>query len=1363
MKNRIKQVMLAMVLWLFLSPMAVNAASTTAEMSRFPGVTTSPDGSNTAWTTDYGDKADERLPEGYTIDMGVESTLRPLNIGEHYYKTEAVGSVPIGKWVVTHSPGQCIHDTPTKDHFAGFDFRNENCHSYYNNGWFMYCADCEELVYPMLMYGKEETMQGITSVPASSVYAYLCPYCRHLEQGTGYQHMCKAISDNHYRVVYRSNAPSDVQVAGYMSPTFHMYNNSTEYNGRPASEFGYTDTKLKQNTFSAQGYIFTGWNTKADGSGQSLADGQEILNLTGEENGVVRLYAQWQKAESTLVIDAEGGAYKGQALFEQRQKYNSEYKVDSGLLSPPAGYRVSFVTNGGAAVADITTTKSFSYWELGTDFQGQFTDDIYTYTAENGHKDTLKARYLNNDFILPDCSNKDASLVGWYDSPELKDEDYVGRAGERVSVSKDTVLYAEWAQLTLWAYDDYESYNGTGAVDLKWEQKDGKSKYYRLYQSMDKNSWKEIFEADVFESNFNILKGFDVSHKGAKYTIPYTGNYTLTAKGGNGADYNGALVGGKGGSTAATYWLFKGDVITVYPGSSGNGQMGGSNGSSASGGSSASELGRGGGAASLVYVTRNGTRTLLLAAGGGGGANGYYSGGAGGTGGGNGTNSNGANGIGGGGGGKTGGIAGVAEVHNHTISCRHVHSGSPGTYGGCYTIVQPCGSTSFEHTETEMGFYYGNIEYVDGEWVHVFCVRCGSDDCDGHAIIEHEYRCNWCGAVYGSDSSSCTAKTGYGLGCGRDESYICGYSEGQIIKVASAAGGTNYIAEVFGCKNQSSQSGINHGDGTVSISSKDAGYLETNKLNDVVARDKAAPDRILSAEGALSGDKRYRVTVEEPKDSGTLYYHKAESYESGTINRVAVSNVTENLLTSGIAGYHYYVDGNSGGTVSVGHAFISDNKLDISMKNSVQYLHIAAVDKAGNIGPANTILIPSYVDTADKDVVVDYIKTFPPMTDMLVLKLSEAVYEIAPGRFFVKADGVTEHTIAAGAYLEGSATSKYQIDVLRLVSSSGADSEWYETVIPRSRPDAGNKVYYNEELMANASGEELNLLQMTRAEAARTDEARVIGLTQHMTIEPELDGREITIYPRARAEFEGKEYFSDLTVDRTHGIILVPDGKAPDIYGVEALENAGNIDMTEQEKQFVIYAADEGSGVKNLIVTVTNMDNGMVRTYESDTGSVTITMSREDYLFLGDFVVTAEAADNVDNHSVMGSDKAAFTLEADIRRSREPYDGDYKAGDGAVLTVTTGGYADKVIIRFPDALLALNPGLNKEYVYEFPYAIRTEVYEFNIPLGTPDSSYVIEIEAWKNGLKLTEALDLSVVKAGSITEELRTRIRDNGV
>ena len=51
--------------------------------------------------------------------------------------------------------------------------------------------------------------------------------------------------------------------------------------------------KLLANTYTKEGYTFTGWNTKPDGTGISYTDEQEVNNLTADNNGTVTLYAQW--------------------------------------------------------------------------------------------------------------------------------------------------------------------------------------------------------------------------------------------------------------------------------------------------------------------------------------------------------------------------------------------------------------------------------------------------------------------------------------------------------------------------------------------------------------------------------------------------------------------------------------------------------------------------------------------------------------------------------------------------------------------------------------------------------------------------------------------------------------------------------------------------------------------------------------------------------------------------------------------------------------------------------------------------------------------------------------------------------------
>ena len=50
------------------------------------------------------------------------------------------------------------------------------------------------------------------------------------------------------------------------------------------------EVTVLSNVFTRQGYTFTGWNTAADGSGTSYAEGDSLI-----VNADVTLYAQWKK------------------------------------------------------------------------------------------------------------------------------------------------------------------------------------------------------------------------------------------------------------------------------------------------------------------------------------------------------------------------------------------------------------------------------------------------------------------------------------------------------------------------------------------------------------------------------------------------------------------------------------------------------------------------------------------------------------------------------------------------------------------------------------------------------------------------------------------------------------------------------------------------------------------------------------------------------------------------------------------------------------------------------------------------------------------------------------------------------------
>ncbi|MGN0437062.1 MAG: BspA family leucine-rich repeat surface protein [Lachnospiraceae bacterium] len=71
---------------------------------------------------------------------------------------------------------------------------------------------------------------------------------------------------------------------------------------------------LPANEYVRKGYLFTGWNTKADGSGDAYADKAEVNNLTTEIGSVVTLYAQWKPITYKVAFNANGGTGTMSAL-----------------------------------------------------------------------------------------------------------------------------------------------------------------------------------------------------------------------------------------------------------------------------------------------------------------------------------------------------------------------------------------------------------------------------------------------------------------------------------------------------------------------------------------------------------------------------------------------------------------------------------------------------------------------------------------------------------------------------------------------------------------------------------------------------------------------------------------------------------------------------------------------------------------------------------------------------------------------------------------------------------------------------------------------------------------------------------------
>lgn len=93
---------------------------------------------------------------------------------------------------------------------------------------------------------------------------------------------------NEYTIVFDKNKP---KIASH-DVNGTMDNMSMTYD---------KDKKLTKNTYKLTGWTFTGWNTKADGSGTAYKDEASVKNLASENNATVILYAQWR--QNTYIVE----------------------------------------------------------------------------------------------------------------------------------------------------------------------------------------------------------------------------------------------------------------------------------------------------------------------------------------------------------------------------------------------------------------------------------------------------------------------------------------------------------------------------------------------------------------------------------------------------------------------------------------------------------------------------------------------------------------------------------------------------------------------------------------------------------------------------------------------------------------------------------------------------------------------------------------------------------------------------------------------------------------------------------------------------------------------------------------------------
>lgn len=278
-----------------------------------------------------------------------------------------------------------------------------------------------------------------------------------------------------------------------------------------------------------------------------------------------------------------------------------------------------------------------------------------------------------------------------------------------------------------------------------------------------------------------------------------------------------------------------------------------------------------------------------------------------------------------------------------------------------------------------------------------------------------------------------------------------------------------------------------------------------------------------------------------------------------------------------------------------------------------------------------------------------------------------------------------------------------------------------------------------------------------------------LGIRHHM--KAKLDGTAFKLMYANTYLSGGTEYY-DKFYDA--GIWLKTDGIAPGFTDTSnkiidsKVSTIINLDENLNISARVDYLKDIGSGINSVYAKMYPSGReaeAKVLQLNLVNGSYILSNINVNNLFSSeDINIDIYTRDNVGNTGKIKTQKFdLFTLNAEIVPYNNPnFKGipTLEKGQKAILRIYTTGLADKLQIRFPNELTALDNALNKTISIDTKGPLTTEIV-FNVPQYAEEkNSFVVNVKASKNSLGVGED-NAQFNIAGNILEGIRTRTKYN--
>ncbi len=325
--------------------------------------------------------------------------------------------------------------------------------------------------------------------------------------------------------------------------------------------FEYDETKpLTANAFTRKGYEFTGWNTQANGSGDSYSDKESVSNLSATNGATVNLYAQWDQLPPTTVY------FKPKTEWEDK----NPVIICDGTTTAVTAYDC----NGEYYTAEVpggTTNLKFGGNNEQTLPLTVPADNkvLYDMTETKITALYLKPGEWDKDgawFAVYLCNGTDAS--SWHKMTKIEGTDLYGveiESSKLNSTKNKNVIFVRmdknkselnWSSKWNQSKDLNMPTDGTNQCTISdyWNNGNASGSWHKVW---DNSCWKE-FTTPTYDITINITGKGSIVVGDTKYTGDKEGKTTLIK---TGVALNTSIA--IGAKTPADRWSYKEGKITI--------------------------------------------------------------------------------------------------------------------------------------------------------------------------------------------------------------------------------------------------------------------------------------------------------------------------------------------------------------------------------------------------------------------------------------------------------------------------------------------------------------------------------------------------------------------------------------------------------------------------------------------------------------------------------------------------------------------------------------------------------------------------------------------------------------------------------